>query len=1040
METTRAGWVIGVMVCACFIFVGSISAFATSVYTIGHGPGDMTHVCPLNAFDIVNDQIIFRDTVDLQKNGAGAIALAIDELTNTLFVSYETNPSTGMGGNVIQIVDAKTLQYITRTIDDETMNLTALVFDAQTRKLYATDRNTNLLHVIGWNPAQKAVSLERTIELENIDYACGLVIEGDLLYVSEFYYSTGTYYSDVNCYRISEDFAFVETIDMGDKVVAIDYEADENILYGGAYAYTTYQHLIKNDLDSPNGIIQKNLGAGVIGVACDPETSGRVFLTTYRNHGIQGKENYGSLEMWDTADWQAEPNTLPITEVTAIYDDLNTDGTNMASLSGLVVANTSKPPIQVVKRDDVETCISPESEDPNFVYTIGVSDPNGHTNLWIVDYLPREVEFVSASPADPNNGYNLETHTYTWFVPSIDGYEPGDPNSDPNTYFSLTVRANEWAKPLGRFTNIAVAESATAYGWAATETEVCCWGGEVIYVDPSAVEDTGYIQFMGFESTWATGRNTGTSWDDAYRNLPDALARAADCGSEIWVAEGTYRPSDTVLTETFEIPAGVSVYGGFAGNETSREQRNILKYPTLLSGYIDETSRENTVVTMNGNGALLDGFTVKEGIWGIDGSNIAFSIKNCVVKNNSQRGINGEDGNLTVEWCEINYNGEQGIYHAGSNFLLTVENTKIYDNQFDGIRTASSNSSILNSLIYQNGSGSIPADKYYGINLVNSSGKPTIRNNTIVQNVNEGIRCIGSNTPDIVNCIVYYNGGDVPLAGLNPDVVAYNCCIQDCNELNTTNINDEPGFAYTTEPNNMPVVGNYHLAYNSPCVDTGDSDEYTDELDMDGEPRIDGTWVDRGADEAYSCDEDLSEDDIWNSFDWNADGLVNLEEFSVFASAWLSYDPAQYSDPNLIDNWNAICNFDAAGDSQYVIDLDDFGVFSENWLWQACWRVDLQSMAAQQSSASSSSMMMQPMSIESSLMSTSTSAVVSEPVDEKSVAEQLLTLKECVEFLEKIWLQDPTIQQEIAPDDWQKFMDSIYDSAAELKTQLDQIK
>jgi hypothetical protein len=65
---------------------------------------------------------------------------------------------------------------------------------------------------------------------------------------------------------------------------------------------------------------------------------------------------------------------------------------------------------------------------------------------------------------------------------------------------------------------------------------------------------------------------------------------------------------------------------------------------------------------------------------------------------------------------------------------------------------------------------------------------------------------------------------------------------------------------------------------------------------------------------------------------------------------------------------------------------------------------------------------------------------LSQPVDEKSIAEQLLTLKECVEFLEKIWLEDEQIQQEIDPDDWERFMDSVYNSAVELKTQLDQLK
>jgi len=935
----RREWV-GVVV-VCISLMSSVCP-ATSVYTIGHDSGLFVKRCPLNAFDIVNDQIVLRGKVDLWKYGAGGIDVTMDELTNTLFVSFEMDPSTSTGGNYIEIVDAATLQSETITVDEDGVeDLTSLVFDNVTRKLYGTDRDDNVLHVLEWNPARKIVSLEKTIELENIDYACGLAINGDLLYVSEFHYSYMEYYPYVNCYDISEDFAFVETIDMGDKTVAIDYEPAGNVLYGGAFSFSDYRHLIRRPLSEPNDLVQKDLGAGIIGVACDEETAGRVLLTTYRNGG--------SLEMWDTADWETEPNTLTVLDATAIYDVNNMDGANMAYLSGLVVVETPKRPmIQVVKRDDVETCISPESADPNVVYTIGISDPNddGHTNVWIVDHLPREVDFVSAEPADPNYGYDLETHTYTWYLPYLQGYDPGNPPpGDPNEYFSLTVRVNEWAEPMSRFTNIATVESSSAYSWTAVETEVCCWGGDVIYVDPQAEEVSGYIDLPGFQMRWATGRNTGTSWEDAYRSLPAALARAAKgCGSEIWVAGGIYRPADTVLMKTFKIPADVSVYGGFAGSETSLDQRSILKYPTVLSGYIDETTNEDVVVTMNGNGAVLDGFVIeKASLRGIDGSGFSSTIANCTITNNEERGIHCENGNLIVRWCQISENGEQGIYHQGSNYSLIVENCKVYDNQYDGIRTASSTSTILNSLFYQNGLGSTAYDTYYGINLVNPPGSPNnpvIRNNTIVQNVNEGIRRLGGSLPDIVNCIVYYNNdnGEGPqLAGLDPDETAYYCCIADCNEVNN-NFNDVPGFAYTTEPNDWPVVGNYHLAYDSPCVDSGDSDEYTDELDIDGEPRI-YDWVDRGADEAYSCDFDLSPDDIYNPLDFSADGIINYEEFSVFASAWLSYDPGYYTDPNLTGNWNQAFNLDDAGDSQYVTDLADLAAFCrDEWLWIACWR------------------------------------------------------------------------------------------------------
>jgi hypothetical protein len=1013
--------------------------------------------------------------------------LAMDELTNTLFVSFEINPTTGEGGNVIEIVDAITLQNSPAQAIAGVTDLTSIVFDAVRRKLYATDRNTNLLHVLNWNPAQKTVSLENSIHLENIDFACGMVIDGDLLYVSEFYYrvaSTMDYYSDVNCYRISENFDFVETIAMGDKTVAIGHDAIGNVLYGGAYAYPdAYQYLIKNPLDDPNGLLQKKIGAGVIDIACDDTIAGRVFLTTERNNGNEGN-NRGSIEMWDTANWLPEPNELTVGDVTAIYDETNTDGANMSSLSGILVVETPKSPIQVVKNDNVETSISPEAIDPNVVYTVGVSDPNGQTNLWIVDYLPREVNFVSASPADTNYGYDRETHTYTWFLPSLAGYDPSDPNNDPNVYFTLTAGVNRWLEPMSSFVNRVTAESTVSYGWAAVETNVGCWGGNVIYVDPQA-----------------TGRNFGTSWKDAYRDLPRALARAAKgCGSEIWVAKGTYRPADTVATETFKIPAGVSVYGGFAGYETSRSQRNIRVNKTTLSGFIAlvpngwggyNEIRNNIVVTMGGNAAMLDGFTIKEGMdYGIFGNGNSYSIANCVVMNNEEIGIYCNNGNLTLNCCDIYNNGQQGLRHTGSGYLLTVTNCNIHDNQRDGIYIDQSISTILNSLIYQNGFGSTAYDTYYGINLVSPHSGTVIRNNTIVQNVNEGIRRSGGSVPAIKNCILYYNNDQgSQLAGLTPTQVSWSC-IPDCNDINNQhNFNDTPGFAYTTVPNNLPVIGNYHLGLNSPCTDAGDSNAYTNESDMDGDSRVYGNKVDIGADEV-DCE------NVYNICDWNADGIVNYAEYLLLSKAWYTVGN---SNPNLSDlNYNPVCDLN----HDYVVDEVDLIAFVPNWLWIACWRTDFYNpydfnhdglvnmyefkcfADAWLSHPADSSwdyrcdliadndnqinladltlfleqapwlwvadfrwdILERERIVTVPLMSEPSEPNLPAPppqepnepnfIEEPSIEQQIADLQDAIAFLENLWETDETIQQEISAEDWQAFMDALYVQLAELESQL----
>ncbi|HPP55267.1 MAG TPA: right-handed parallel beta-helix repeat-containing protein [Anaerohalosphaeraceae bacterium] len=587
------------------------------------------------------------------------------------------------------------------------------------------------------------------------------------------------------------------------------------------------------------------------------------------------------------------------------------------------------------------------------------------------NYVPSEPNSINEPlvyPASsPTGSYDPLTHTITWMLGNI---SPGSSGS-----VSFQVSVNTASEPGGVLRNKAVLSNSEGNLAVAIErTNVCCWdNGGIIYVNRNA-----------------TGSNAGTSWENAYVDLQDAIARINKCGGDqIWVAGAIYSPGNAT-TDTFTIPAGVSVYGGFAGNETSIDQRDIEAYPTILSGYINSTLQNETIVTM-GNESLLDGFTVKEGERrGVLGQNADFAISNCTIEDIQQYGIYATGGNVSVNWSVIQKNEYDGIYHLGNNAkTLTVENCRVSENGQHGIYARLSIPVIRNSQISLNGTENSAS---YGLYLFYPRSGYAIYNNTIVYNANYGVYAVDPNAVvDIRNCVLWGNklsSGEDQMTG---SVTAHYSCVYDPNYPNQTtpdsngNISCNPQFAYDGDPN----VVIYHLLPTSPCIDRGDpATSCADQNDLDGQTRLMGNYVDMGADE---IDPDCS--DVYNAYDWNADGLVNMYEFNGFSQNWLAHDPNDpaivdpnnpnhdyvtdpnspgYIDPSRCEHWYSSAyryNLSTAGDSIYSIDVADLMVLVEDapWLWVACWRTDIREY--QEQLANQQSMMMLSASLESQVSS-----------------------------------------------------------------------
>ena len=112
--------------------------------------------------------------------------------------------------------------------------------------------------------------------------------------------------------------------------------------------------------------------------------------------------------------------------------------------------------------------------------------------------------------------------------------------------------------------------------------------------------------------SWITAFYTLQACLDDVNNKPPNVDYA-----EVWVKEGSYTPSEApdwagVSPQFFSfiLYPDTYVYGGFAGTESSRSERNFLEHPTYLSCQVSSTYC--TIIMEAASGCIVDGFIFHE--------------------------------------------------------------------------------------------------------------------------------------------------------------------------------------------------------------------------------------------------------------------------------------------------------------------------------------------------------------------------------------------------------------------------------------------
>ena len=426
----------------------------------------------------------------------------------------------------------------------------------------------------------------------------------------------------------------------------------------------------------------------------------------------------------------------------------------------------------------------------------------------------------------------------------------------------------------------------------------------------------------GSNGTWYVNHNNvppggGGDWASAFLDLQDALDVAIS-GDQIWVAQGTYTPTDLDgLTDpreaSYRLLAGVNIYGGFEGTEVDVDSRRPQKFRVLLTGDInddDENGGDNSensyhVVTADnlvGNAPILDGVYITAG--NADGSgNNKFGGGLIVVNFASSSSAYPDIRQTRFVYNDAIHGG--GVAIVDSLCAAKLTRCVLANNDVTELGGAILNNGfcrVNNCLLVANSAQNAGGAVY-------SAGAAfELVGSTIVQNVSNRVGGLyfTHGTIDATNNVIW---GNTDRVGNNDQIYFpggnwvgnYNC-IQNLDKGfgGSNSINVHPRFVDELGDDNVPATGdeNFRLLQQSPCIDVGDNSVVFITVDLAGNDRIindpytlpDALVVDMGAYEHVAGSNDVwiwtgaNSNYFYDSLNWLPQGIPYKKSTALFNS------------------------------------------------------------------------------------------------------------------------------------------------------------
>jgi uncharacterized repeat protein (TIGR01451 family) len=380
-RTRRLGPFLVVFAVVMLILAMPTAAAAKSMYVVANH-----HTAGFDAWGVNPDgSVTYQATYTLQY-ATDPAAIALDADSETLFITSEF--STG-----VEMVDPVSLTYL--GVSTGPSDFAGLDIDDVNDIVYTVQRMTPNLYIFAWDPIAKTLTETNQISLANCDQAMGISLDEwrQTLWVADAglgvvrAYDTNTWVEDTS-----------KTFAPSHKPVDVKVDRVRNWVFsvsmiGGAWLPPGVGSTLLSKWDvATQTETTVDMGHGGVGLAVD-EVTGYVYVTG----GTTAGDN---IEVWDTS-------TIPFTEVQ--------DTGVIGNPAGLVIGNASYNPLSLAKNDIIQGAGISVGDTFTYEITFG-SPPFDLTNVTVVDTLPAELDFVSAT----NGGvYDPATHKVVWNLGSI---------------------------------------------------------------------------------------------------------------------------------------------------------------------------------------------------------------------------------------------------------------------------------------------------------------------------------------------------------------------------------------------------------------------------------------------------------------------------------------------------------------------------------------------------------------------------------------------------------------------------------------------